>query len=270
MKYYTFKELQKDFPSDEVCLEYIFKQKYPNLEGYYPVKGRKSYVDAQGKQIHPLANTIFEKSSTPLVSWFYAIFLFSSSRNGVSAKELERQVGVTYKTAWRMAKQIRSLMKDGDSMLSGVVEVDETYFGGKDKMENGRKNKSAVMGMVERQGKIKAKQIENRQTHIILNNIKENIEKGSYLMTDEFKVYTKTPKLGYGRGSIKHGRKHYVRGLVHTNTIEGFWGQLKRSISGTYHSVSSKHLQSYVDEFSFRYNLRQQPQSIFYSLMKKV
>src|SRR3989344_8568799 len=103
---YSIKEFRKEFPTEKKCLDYIFVKKHPGLTGYYFVKGRKCYANAQGKQIHPVAGTIFEKSSTPLTSWLYAIYLFSASRNGVSAKELQRQLGVTYKCAWRMAKQI--------------------------------------------------------------------------------------------------------------------------------------------------------------------
>ena len=266
---YNIKQLRQDFPDDKTCLDYIFTQKHPNLQDtYYKVKGRKCYANQEGHQIHPLAGTIFHKSSTPLTLWFYAIYLFSQSKNGVSAKELERQLGVTYKCAWRIAKQIRSLMAQGGDMLTGTVEVDETYIGGKDKMEDGRKNKSAIMGMVERGGTIKAVVIPNRETHILLNHIKENISKDAVVMSDEYAAYKKLSKFGYESKRIKHGKKHWVRGNVHTNTIEGFWGQLKRSIRGTYHSVSKKHLQTYVDEFAFRYSHRDV--QIFQKLIERV
>ena len=132
---YSIKDFQGQFPNDEACLEYIFNQKYDKTckcgGQFYRSKTRKCYNCSMcGKQISPLAGTIFEKSDTPLTSWFYAIFLFSSARNGVSAKELERQLGVTYKTAWRIAFQIRQLMQQDKKKLSGVVEVDETYIGG--------------------------------------------------------------------------------------------------------------------------------------------
>lgn len=128
---YTIKNFQKDFPNDDVCLDYIFKQKYPDTKQYYKVKGRKCYANPAGEQIHPLAGTIFEKSSTSLTNWFYAVYLFSQSKNGVSAKELERQLGVTYKCAWRIAKKIRELMSGDGDPLTGTVEVDETYVGGR-------------------------------------------------------------------------------------------------------------------------------------------
>ena len=270
MEKYTIQEFRKDFPDEKACLEYIFNRKYPDIKGYYYVKGRKCFANSKGKQIHPIKGTVFEHSSTPLTLWFYAIYLFSSSRNGVSAKELQRQLGVTYKTAWRMGYQIRRLMVQDKKMLSGDVEVDETYFGGKDKQADKFKNKSAVMGMVERKGKVKAYQIEGRQNHLILGNIKRNVKKGSNLITDEFSVYKKTPNLGYDHKYVKHGKKKYTYGDVNTNSIEGFWSQFKRSVDGTYHSVSSKHLQSYVDEFSFRYNQRASSSPLFERMMGKI
>ncbi len=138
---YSILDFQKDFPTDDVCLDYIFKKKYPNTKGWYKVKGRKAYANADGKHIHPLKGTIFEKSDTSLIKWFYAIFLFSVSKNGISAKELERQLKVTYKTAWRMATQICKLMEQGGDKLSGTVEADETYYGGFRKGGQGGKAK---------------------------------------------------------------------------------------------------------------------------------
>lgn len=201
------------------------------------------------------------------------MFLFANSKNGVSAKELERHLGVTYKTAWRMARQIRKLMSQNEDggKLSGTVEMDETLIGGYKRGDlggNTKGTKQTVIGAVERGGRIKAKHTENRETHTILNQIQSDIEPGSKLITDEWPVYYKAKKLGYGHRAIKHLDKKYVRGLVHTNTIEGFWSQLKRSINGTYHVVSPKYLQLYVDEFAFRYNLRQ-VSSMFPVLLKR-
>lgn len=266
---YTIKDLQKDFPNDDVCLDYIMAVKYPDFKGYR-VTGRKSYANALGEHINPLVGTIFEKSKTPLTSWFHAIFLFSTSKNGVSAKELQRQLGVTYKCAWRMAHNIRKLMEQDNDLLTGTVEVDETYFGKKGKHADKFKNKSALMGMVEREGTVRAKQIPNRESHIVLNQVRENVSKDAQVMSDEYSAYKKLPKLGYNSQRVKHGKKHYVRANVHTNTIEGFWGQVKRSIRGTYHFVSSKHLQSYVDEFAFRYNLRASKTPIFEVLLSRI
>ena len=252
MEKYTITQFRAEFPTDDVCLDYIFKKKYPTLKAY-KIAGRKDYADASGKQYSPLAGTIFEKSSTKLTLWFYAIYLFAVSKNGVSAKELQRQLGVTYKTAWRMAKQIRSLMGDNGDMLSGTIEADETYMGGFKKNGQGGKGKTPVLGLVERGGAVNAK-VSRRETHLVLDNIRKNVEKGSTIFSDQFGVYKKVQKIGYGHNSINHWKKEYGRGEVHTNTIEGFWAQLKRGLLGTYNgAISLDYLQSYVNEFSFRY-----------------
>ena len=268
---YTIKHLQRDFPDDDACLDYIFRNRFPEAVGnYYRVKSRKCYADVNGNQIHPLAGTIFHKSSTPLTTWFYAIYLFSASKNGVSAMELQRQLGTTYKCAWRIGRHIRKLMKQDRELLSGVVEVDETYWGGKHKVEVKMSNKSAIMGMVERKGRVRVKRIPNRETHILLNNLKGNVSRSSYLMTDDWGAYKKIYKLGYKRSVAKHSKRRYVSGNIHTNTIEGWWSQFKRSVHGSYHSVSRKYLQSYLDEFAFRYNLRNDEIPVFQWLLLRM
>ena len=273
---YTIKDFQKEFPNDDVCLDYLFTQRFGHLADfnkYYRVKKRKCYAHSEtGEQIHPLADTIFHKSSTKLTLWFYAIFLFSQSKNGISAKELERHLGVTYKTAWRMAKQIRELMQQEPSMFGGTVEADETYVGGKgknNKRGRGVENKTPVFGVVEREGSVSAKAVKNCKASTVMPLIRENVEIGTNLMTDEFRSYGKAG-LEYNHQTVNHGTKEYVHGDVHTNTIEGFWSQLKRSIDGTFHSVSPKYLQAYVNEFAFRYNHRNSSVHVFDLLLGNV
>lgn len=265
---YTIKDFRKDFPDDKTCLSAIFNNKYPNgiecpeckhKDCYYPIEKRRAYVCSWcGHQISPTAGTIFHKSPTSLLSWFHAIFLMGQSKNGVAAKELERQLGVTYKCAWRIAKQIRLMMKSGGGILGGMVEADETYIGGKRTGKRGRgaEGKTAVFGMAERGGDIKAQVVENVRGKTLMPIIQSNVEPGSIVSTDELPSYSKVGSLGYSHGTINHGRGQYVRGMFHTNSIEGFWSQLKRSVNGTYHAVSRKHLPSYLDEFSFRYDHR--------------
>jgi transposase len=268
---YTIAQFRKDYPTDEACLERLFRQKFPRAEGYYRIKNRMCYSHKTTRhQVHPLAGTIFEKTSTPLTLWFHAIYLFSTSKNGVSAKELQRQLGVTYKTAWRMAHQIRKLMEQGSDPLSGVVEVDETYFGRRGDNERKFKNKAALIGAVERKGKVRVKKAPNRRAEIVLPFVKENVERGAHIMTDEYSAYGRLTgsAYGYAHTSVKHGKKHYTWGDSHTNTIEGFWGQFKRSVRGTYSFVSSQHLQAYVNEFAFRYNYR--ASSIFDQLLARI
>jgi transposase-like protein len=265
---YTIKNLKNDFPNDDACLDFIFKNRWPkgltcpNCEkkDFYHVKGRKSYACKCGYQVSPTEGTIFHKSSTPLTLWFHAIFLMSQAKNGVAAKELERQLGVTYKCAWRMARQIRLLMSDDDGPLGDneIVELDETYVGGKAKGKRGRgaAKKTPVFGAVERNGKLKTKIVLNVRKLTLMPLIKDMVADNSVIVTDESNSYSDVKKVGHLHESINHSKGQYVDGDVHTNTIEGFWSQFKRSVHGTYHSVSRKHLQLYLDEFSFRYSHR--------------
>jgi len=279
---FTIKQFHERYPDDDSCLQKLFDERFGGLDvcpncqkpaKFHRIKTRRRY-DCQfcAYQLHPTADTIFHKSSTSLKNWFFAIWLFSNSKNGVSAKELERHLGVTYKTAWRMAKQIRLLFADQDQdgeLLNDIVEADETYIGGKQKGKRGRgaANKTPVIGIAERDGEVKAIVAENTKASTIIPFIKENVEQGSEVMTDEYLSYTSVSMNGFQHSTINHSSGNYVNGIIHTNTIEGFWSQLKRSINGTYHSVSPKYLQSYVDEFAFRYNLRHSSQHLFQVLL---
>jgi len=263
---YTIKQFKAQFPTDKSCLEHIFKSRYPDgikcpkcgKVEFYPIGNRRSFACSCGYQVYPTEGTIFHKSSTSLILWFYAIFLMAQSKNGVSAKELERHLGVTYKTAWRMAKQIRKLMSDNDEPFDGEVEADETYIGGKRRGKRGRgaEGKTPVFGVVKRQGGVKTSKVENVKQVTLMPLIKKMVKSGSLIFTDESNSYNKVESMGYGHEKVKHGKGEYVRGNTHTNTIEGFWSQFKRSVHGTFHCVSPKHLQAYLDEFSFRYNHR--------------
>lgn len=279
---YTIKNLRSDFPNDEACLDFIFKNRWSkgltcqNCEGkdFYHVKGRKSYACKCGYQVSPTEGTIFHKSSTPLTLWFHAIFLMSQSKNGVAAKELERQLGTTYKCAWRMARQIRLLMTDDNDPLGGneIVELDETYVGGKAKGKRGRgaAKKTPVFGAVERNGKLKTKVVLNVRKLTLMPLIKDMVADNSVIVTDESNSYNDVKKIGHLHESINHSKGQYVDGVVHTNTIEGFWSQFKRSVHGTYHSVSRKHLQLYLDEFSFRYSHRKSDVALPVLIFSKV
>ena len=266
MKTITIIQFNERYSNDDACLDEVFTNRYGDLEAcpmcgsadakFYKVANRKCYACKDcGGQLHPLAGTIFHKSSTPLKVWFYAIFLFSKSKNGVSAKELERQLGVTYKCAWRMAKQIR-LLFDNDQFLTGEVEMDETYIGGRRKLAQKFDNKTPVVGAVERKGEIVVKATQDASSTTLQRMLREHVQIGSTLYTDEWRGYTRASKLGYFHSTVNHSKENYVTGLAHTNTIEGFWSQLKRSIHGTYHFVSPKYLQSYLNEFAYRYNHR--------------
>lgn len=174
---YTKKQFEAEYPDEDACLEAVFQNRFGDLKfcpscaaetSLYRVKKRQCYACQWcGYQLHPLADTIFRKTTTPLKDWFYAIYLFSNSKNGVSAKELERHLGVTYKTAWRMCKQIRLLMQQETEALTGEVEVDETYMGGRKRGSKSLQDKQPVFGIVERNGRAKAKHIKSSGSRVI-------------------------------------------------------------------------------------------------------
>jgi transposase-like protein len=230
--------------------------------------------------ISPMAGTIFEKSSTSLRLWFYAMYLMGSTRCGISAKQIQRETGVTYKTAWRMFRQIRSLLSDPDMQLEGsLVEMDECYIGGRPRgnkrgtpkwLNNNRK--SIVAGVVERKtgkGRVIAKVVEDASKKTLQDFAHEFIMPESTVFTDEHPSYTGLDK-GYTHHRIQHSAGIYVRGNVHTQTIEGFWSLVQNGIRGVYHSVSKKYLQTYLNEYSFRYNRRDQGNLIFTSILERV
>lgn len=266
---YTINDFLRDYPDDSACLDEIFHSAYGDLQScpgcgvvdpkYYRVKKRKSYACMDcGHQIYPLAGTIFHRSHVSLKLWFYAIYLFSTSKHGVSAMELQRQLGVTYKTAWRMARQVRLLMHQEALILQGEVEADEAYIGGRRRMSNRWSNKVPLLGAVERHGKVKVRVSDVASTPRVTAFIAESVARGSILHTDESPLYIRSSKV-YERRAVKHGRFEFVRGENYTNTIEGFWGLLKPALVSTHRSVSKRHLQLYVDERVWHYNHRQQP-----------
>jgi transposase-like protein len=256
---YTIANFNKTFKTEDDCLAYIFKYRFgtpacPDCQNltWYKVSNRKCWACGKcGYQIHPLADTIFHKSDTPLKLWFFAIYKFANSRNGVSAKELERDLGVTYKTAWRIAKQIRKLFESGNFKLNGTVEVDDSY------MERTTKHTSKTetpkaLAMVQRGGAVKAVVIRKAGMVNVLPSIKSEIEAGSSLMTDSAPLYGSRKLSDYNHNSVNHSKGEFVFGQVHTQSVDSFFAQVKRSISGTYHQVSEKYLQAYLDEFAWR------------------
>lgn len=268
MSRYTKKDFDREYPDDDACLEVVFKNRYKGIRWcpkcgaetkFYRVKKRQSYACMHcGYQLFPLAGTIFRKTTTPLRDWFYAIYLVSVAKNGVSAKELERHLGVTYKTAWRMLKQIRLLMTPDEQRLVGIVEADETYVGGKSDRGRSYHDKTPVVGIAEKRGKIKARVIDGASAYTVMPYLKANIEPMAVLHTDKSKIYTNAFR-DFKHLSVDHAVGRYSVNGVNTNNLEGFWSQLKRSINGTYHSVSPKYLDFYVSEFVFRHNHRFEP-----------
>lgn len=224
-----------------------------------------------GHHIHPMAGTPFEDTRTPLQKWFYAMYLFTTTRHGVPAKELQRQLGVTYKTAWRIGHEIRKYMGevDGDDDLSGHVEVDETYVGGKHSGKRGRgaAGKTIVFGMLERDGNVMTRVVPNARRRTLEGVILEKIRTGTTISSDEWTAYRNLAYRGYKHGVVTHSAEQWVDGIHHTNGLEGFWSHLKRSILGTHISVSAKHLPKYLGEFEYRYNMRDMPAFMFARLL---
>jgi len=274
----TVQDFFKRFPDDETCLVHLFENSYgqghecPKCEKsakWYRIKAERAYsCQWCGHHLHPTVGTPFAKSRTSLQLWFYAIFLFTKSRNGVSAKELERQLGVTYKTAWRMGHEIRKHMAnvDGDDPLGGsgkTVEVDEAFIGGRKPGAYGSIGKTVVMGMVEKGGNVMTEVVPNRRTKTMLTPIADNVLKGTEIHTDEFAAYDMLKDIGmdYTHKTVNHSKKEYVsREGVTTNTIEGFFMHLKRTIKGTHIWVSPQHLSKYTGEAEFMYNRRHRPE----------
>jgi len=274
---YSIKDFQRDFPNDEACLELLFNtlhSKKCSCGGEYKkVSKRKQYQCSQCRyQIAPTANTIFHKSSTPLTLWFHSIFIFSNAKSGISAKELERQLGVTYKCAWRILSMIRKALKQDDDKLHGDVEIDTGFFGGKGKVSENNNlthifaKKSIVTVAVERGGRIKAEIMPVASAKTMQSFIDKNIDTNAKIMTDSSKVYIRSDKT-HDRKAVNHSVGEYVRGNVHINTIETFFAHLKRSMKGTYKSISKQHLQSYLDSFVFHYNNRHNDNQRFGTLM---
>jgi transposase-like protein len=273
---------QKRFPDEDACLTHLMRLRFGERfkcfkclkeATYYRVKARRSFeCEHCGYQVYPTAGTPFEKTRTSLRDWFYVMFLFCTTRNGVAAKEVERQLGVTYKTAWRMCRLIRLYMGyvDGDYPVGGhgkTVEADETFIGGKDKA--GEDDKSVVFGILERGGDVVTRHVIDRTAKTLVPHVVSFVKKGSRVHTDEFSSYRSlTERHGYDHETVDHSAKEYVRGDVHTNGIESFWSSVKRGINGTYVWVSKKHLQTYLREFEYRHNLRQQPALMFELLLQ--
>ncbi len=280
----TVQDFFNRFATDDACLEHLMMLRFGNplycpkcgAEGQFAkLKKLPAYAcPTCGHHIHPMVGTPFERSRTPLQKWFYAMYLFTTSRHGVPAKELQRQLGVTYKTAWRMGHEIRKYMGDVDGIppMTGHVEVDETYVGGrrpkiKGFTGRGAKGKTVVFGILERGGDLYTEVVPNAAGKSLIPPIVRHVPKGTRISSDEWAPYRVLPSLGYKHDTVEHRAKEYARGDVHVNTLEGFWSMLKRSIRGTHIHVSRKHLPKYLGEFEFRWNLRHAPETMFARLL---
>jgi transposase len=285
----TYTEFIRLFPDDAACLDYLKERFYPDgmacpkcgkTTKFHRIKTRSVYgCQFCGHQVYPTANTIFHKSSTSLHLWFWAIFLLSSSKCGISAKQLEREIGVTYKTAWRMFNVIRNklLVQDDDEPLSGEVEADETYVGGKARAWPKRTRaehlarKTTVFAAVERKGRVRATVVPDNLGPVLRSTLRKFVMPASILYTDYLPAYNVHEiSSRYHHRRIPHHANVYVMGDVHTQTIEGFFGLFKTSVRGAHHSISAKWLQGYLNEYVLRYNHRKDERPIFWTILDRV
>jgi len=286
MAEYTFAQFQEEFPNDAACLKRIMEIQYggetthcqvcDKRTQFHPMHKRRAYACQEcGHHIYPGAGTIFHKSRTKLTVWFFAMYLMTSTRHGVTAKEIERQTGVTYKCAWRICHELRKLMASADHRgpLGGAdkhVEIDETLVGGKVKGEGpGRhlEQKTIVFGMVEREGKIRTGVIPDQSRFTMQDIVHENVIPGTTVSTDEHPSYGALGRR-YVHGAVNHSAEEWVRGIHHTNTIEGHWSHFKRAVRGTHIHISKKHAWKYVAEFNYRRNYRHSHWSMFTLLIQ--
>jgi transposase len=280
---YTTTQFQSEFPDDDACLEYLMLKRFPDGialcvecgvdRKHYRVSGRTCYAcPVCGSHLFPLAGTIFHKSTTSLTTWFYVIKLMTSTRVGISAKQIQRETGVTYKTAWRMMKQVRILMAEKLKLL-GPVEMDEAYFGGSDsnKPQHLRgKAKTPVLGIVERDGRVSTHVLPDASKDSILPVVGEVLHPRTMIYSDGSKTIEQVRWMGMSHklATVNHS-KGYVDGWAHTNTIDGFWSLVKRGITGVYYQVGLEYLQSYLNEYAFRYNRRHVMRPMFTQLLER-
>lgn len=275
MQFKNLKQLFDTFKDEETCKAYLEQQRWNGApecpfcactKVYRTNRGFKCGDKFCAKKFTVTVGTVFENSKISLSIWFAAIYMATSSKKGISSLQLSRQLGITQKTAWFVLHRVREMLKaDAPTMLRNVVEVDETYVGGKNKNRHygkkklasqGGAGKTPVFGAVQRHGKVVAKVVPDTTHATLLPYMVTMVEAGSIMVSDQF-YSTYQPILEpYKQVVVKHSDGEYVRGAFHTNTIEGFWSLLKRGIYGIYHQVSPKHLQRYCDEFAARYNSR--------------
>jgi transposase-like protein len=294
---YSLMEFMRMFPDDAACLDRLWRDRFApdGHHAYCPsdkckrerkfhrTKTRASYTcDSCGLHIHPQKGTIFERSSTSLHLGFYAMYLMASTRCGISAKQMERELGVTYKQAHKMMKRIRTLMGDDGEPLKGDVEIDETTWGGKprggrrqiaigpDRRRQPRaKKKPTVLGMVERGGRVRAQVISTRHGAPLSRAVLANVNPDSIIFTDDWGSYKPLRRDYIDHRVINHSDGIYVEGSTHTNTIEGFFGNLKTGMRGAYKKVSPRYLQSYLDEYAWRHNAKREGSALFAQLLDR-
>ena len=284
---YTVKQLRADFPDDQACLDWLVEYLYPGgimcggcgtISQHSKVVGRRAYACSCGHHTYPLAGTIFHRSTTPLTDWFHAIYLMSTNKAGTSAKQIQRELGVTYKCAWRMMHMIRTMMESPDDPLENEVEIDETYIHpntfkrssaqqryGRDARRKGE----IVFGMVQRGGNVKVWHVPSAGARVIQPIIRDNVVPYTRIHTDGYMAYRSLPKFGFEHRWTDHGRGEYYTKYSSTQNIENVWSHLKRGIRGVYRHIGPLYVQLYANEFAWRYNHRGQT-VLFWDLLSEV
>lgn len=268
-------QIYKKFPTQESCLEHLETVRWNNIPVCPYCKSTKQTPLKKEHRYHcnncntsysVTVGTVFHKTKMDLQKWFLAISLVLNAKKGYSARQLARDIEVTKDTAWFVFMRIRKAFVDHSELMEGIIEADETYIGGKNKNRHNDKktkggqgrdgeDKTPVIGILQRDGKVKAKKAKDVSGKTLMSFIKQNVKQGSTVSTDEWKGYSKVSQK-FIHLIVAHGKGEYVKGEAHTNTLEGFWSLFKRGIVGQYHQISEKYLNRYVDEFCFRYNNR--------------
>lgn len=270
-------QIMQDFSDHDMCIRHLEKIRWDNTPVCPYCKSEKTSArlnenrhicNGCNSSFSVLVGTIFQASKLPLPKWFIAICLITNAKKGLSSLQLSRDIGVNKDTAWYVQKRIRQAMDEGGSMLTGIVESDESYMGGsltnmsEDKKNakgfhrTGMEHKTPVLGMVERQGRVIVRVIEKAWGEEIRPLITELIEKNSVLVTDGFGAYHAMGEHFKEHIVLNHSKKIRRIGEYHTNTIEGFWSMFKRAVTGQFHKISPEHLQDYLNELCFKYNNR--------------
>ncbi len=281
MKSMDMMKLTERFHSEKRCREVLAELRWPGGVACPRCEGKKHTYDSEryvydcyscSYQFSVLSGTIFHDTKLPIRKWFMAVLFIVESKNGISANQMKRILGVSYKTAWYLCHRIRAAMKDANTrLLTGIVEADETYVGGRQEgvgRGNWRRGKTMVLGAVERGGEVRLK-VDKRASKKIVHKFLASAvdDEAERFYTDEHGAYE---DFAERHEHVVHGREEWVRGQVHTNTIESVWSLLQRSIIGSYHHLSARHLPAYLDEMAFRYNNRHNPYLFRDTLLKLI
>ena len=281
---YTLKQLRTDFPDDQACFDWLVNHLYP--EGFecpkcgksphHKINGRRAFACGKcGHHVYPLAGTIFAHSRLPLVDWFHAIYMMSSNKAGTSAAQIQRELGVTYKAAWRMMHQIRSMMVD-ETPFEGEVEIDETFVHANVFKRSsakstygptGNRKGQVLVGITERGGRARVWHVQSAGARIVQPLIRNNVKQGTLIHSDGYLAYRKLPTMGYEHRWTDHSKLEFYTEHSSTQNIENLWSHIKRGIKGVYRHVNAAYLQLYANEFAWRYSKRKKG-ALFFELLR--